>query len=63
MAWHSKKIDEITELFQSDPKKGLNSKQVEELRLKYGENILQSGKVKSNWKLLLEQFNDPLILK
>jgi len=61
MAWHSKKIEEISELFQTDLKKGLSSNQVEDLRLKFGANILQSGKIKSNWKLLFEQFNDPLI--
>ncbi len=61
MSWHSKKIDEIVGLFNTDVKKGLNSKQVEELRLKFGSNTLTSRKQKSNWLLLLEQFNDPLI--
>ncbi len=61
MVWHSKKIEEIIELFGSDINKGLTTSQVKELRVKYGANTLASQKQKSNWLLLLEQFNDPLI--
>lgn len=61
MAWHSKKIDEIVKLFNTNVQEGLSSQQVQELRTKFGANSLTKKKQRSAWLLLLEQFNDPLI--
>jgi len=40
---------------------GLSSHEVEESRLKHGENILTPPPREPWWKLLLEKFNDPII--
>ena len=58
---HSLKIENIFEQFNLKPSTGLNDKQVEENRLKYGSNSLLSKKKKSSIILLLEQFNNPII--
>lgn len=41
---------------------GLTDKEVEESRLKYGENVLTPPAVEPLWKLLLAKFKDPLII-
>lgn len=41
---------------------GLTDKEVEDSRLKYGENILTPPAEESLWKLFFEKFNDPLII-
>ena len=62
MGWHSKSIQETLDNFNVDPKKGISPDEVENRKEKYGRNeIISKGKT-SNWKLLLEQFNNPVIL-
>ncbi|MCM1137350.1 MAG: calcium-translocating P-type ATPase, PMCA-type [Duncaniella sp.] len=41
---------------------GLTDKDVDDSRLKYGENILTPPAEKSLWKLFFQKFNDPLII-
>lgn len=40
---------------------GLNDQEVIELRVKHGENILPSEKMRSGWSIFLSQFKSPLI--
>lgn len=47
---------------QSEHITGLTSRQVEENRLKYGENILTPPPRTPAWKLFLDKFRDPLIV-
>jgi Ca2+-transporting ATPase len=61
MEWHSKDISEVLEHFNTDSEAGLKDEQVIDLREKFGENILTAKKNKSDFILLLEQFNDPII--
>ena len=44
-----------------DPRVGLNSKQVEASRLKYGHNVLSPPKRVPLWRQFLDKFDDPLI--
>lgn len=62
MNWHSKQIEKVLEYFKVDPSYGLSDEQVQFYRKEYGQNILISRKSKSNWVLLLEQFNNPIII-
>ncbi len=60
--WHSKSIDEILKILSTNSKNGISSKEVEKRKKEYGENKLQIYKEKSNFVLLLEQFNNPVII-
>ncbi|MCX7907906.1 MAG: HAD-IC family P-type ATPase [Ignavibacteria bacterium] len=62
MNWHSEKLEKLFEYYNVDREKGLTHKQVLEHRKKFGENRLITKKPKSNWILLLEQFNNPVII-
>jgi len=62
MLWHSQTCEKVLEHFKVDPQKGLTEEQVEENRKKYGENRLPGKKPKPDWILLLEQFNNPVII-
>lgn len=62
MNWHSLPCEKVLEYFQVDPQLGLNEKQVQGYRNKFGENRLIGKKPKSDWVLLLEQFNNPVII-
>ena len=44
-----------------DPKKGLSKGRIRKLRAKYGPNQLAEHKQKPAWRILLEQFADPVI--
>ncbi len=60
--WHSESKQKVLENFGTDPKRGLTEIKVGELRQKYGENLLEEQKGKSNLRLLAEQFNNPVIM-
>ncbi len=62
MNWHSESFEKALQNFGVNKEKGLNQKQVEENRKKFGENRLITKKAKSHWILLLEQFNNPVII-
>ncbi|MCX6155519.1 MAG: HAD-IC family P-type ATPase [Candidatus Kapabacteria bacterium] len=62
MLWHAKSINETLENFKVDPKIGLRENEVTANRRKYGENAIISKKNKAAWLLLLEQFNNPVII-
>ena len=61
MEWHSRDIYEVLNYFDTDSITGLNDQQVTDLRDKYGDNSITAKKAKSDFVLLLEQFNDPII--
>ncbi len=61
MNWHSKPYDEVLKHWDVQPDKGLTDKQVKENREKFGTNDITSKNAKPDWKLLLEQFNNPII--
>jgi len=62
MNWHSEPYEKVLEYYKVSKTEGLTEQQVKEHRKKYGENRLISKKPKSNWLLLLEQFNNPVII-
>ena len=60
--WFSKNAQEIEKEFKSNLNDGLNTKQVEENREKYGFNELKAKKKKSLFVKFLEQFKDFMII-
>ncbi|KAL3676762.1 hypothetical protein R1sor_026710 [Riccia sorocarpa] len=59
-AW-ARSVDEVAEHYEVDISSGLTSQQVEESRSLYGWNELDKPSQKPLWKLVLEQFEDPLV--
>ncbi|MFH1582408.1 MAG: HAD-IC family P-type ATPase [bacterium] len=59
--WHNLSVEEIAKLLGANLEKGLSDKEVYSIRGKIGENKLPEEKPVSKWKLLLEQFQNPLI--
>jgi Ca2+ transporting ATPase len=54
--------EEVCSFFNVDINHGLKTKQVEELRSKYGKNELPEEEATPLYKLILEQFQDQLVL-
>lgn len=59
---YQKTIKEILDAYDVDVNCGLTDLQVKERRLLYGENVLEKEKKKSPLSLLLEQFQDPMVI-
>jgi Ca2+-transporting ATPase len=55
-------IEEILQLFEVDPEKGLTDEEVLRRRLKYGENIIPSAKTRSSWDIIIAQFKNVIVL-
>ena len=60
--WYNKNIEDVSKLFETDIKKGLNDQQVLKSREKYGFNELEKKKKKSIIIKFLEQFKDFMII-
>jgi len=58
---HASPAEEVIEIQKVDPKKGLSRTEVKKRRSQYGPNRLKASKSKSPWRILLEQFLDPII--
>ena len=61
VVWHSLSWKEVVEKLESDSKGGLNQKEVEKRREKFGRNLLPEEKPLSRVRIFLEQFKSPLI--
>ncbi len=61
-AWHTKKIEDILKLLQSDPTKGLSSSEAKKRLRIYGTNSLQTASTQSWVEIFLRQFSDVLIV-
>lgn len=60
--WFSKSGEDVANFFETDMIKGLSSEQVEEKRSVYGTNEIVSKNKKSIAKMILEQFQDFMII-
>ena len=60
--WFSKSGEDVAKFFKTDMIKGLSSEQVEEKRSVYGTNEIVSKNKKSIAKMILEQFQDFMII-
>ena len=60
--WYTKPVEEVAEALGTDPKRGLTSQEAQARLERYGSNELQERPRISFWKMLLEQFNQFLVL-
>lgn len=60
--WFSKSVEEVSKVFETNLKDGLSAKQVEEKRSTFGTNEIVSKSKKSIAKMVLEQFQDFMII-
>ncbi|MBD0403702.1 cation-transporting P-type ATPase [Flammeovirga sp. EKP202] len=59
--WYLLTSNEVVNLLNSDPNKGLSLQEVERRKLKYGENKLTVKKSESKFIIFLRQFHQPLV--
>ena len=60
--WHLRDAQALAREHGVDPAAGLSAQQVSQRALQHGANELPSGRQRSLWALLLEQFSDVMIL-
>ena len=60
--WHLQEVHTLTQAHDVDPAQGLQEHQVNDRALKYGANALPTADKRSLWSLVLDQFNDFMIL-
>ncbi len=61
-AWYTKTVEKVAEALGTDLKRGLTSQEAQARLERYGSNELQERPRISFWKMLLEQFNQFLVL-
>ncbi len=62
MNTHNENAQRVIQLLHSNPSSGLTESQVQERRVRYGENKLREKKRKSSFSRFLDQFKDAMIL-
>jgi magnesium-transporting ATPase (P-type) len=60
-AWHAVAADEVLRRLNTDPKKGLDAREVSQRLSKYGPNRLPEGKKQGPFMRFLLQFNNILV--
>ena len=59
--WYNLRVQEATQLLESDLDTGLTPAEVEKRQRRFGPNQLTGKQGKSAWLRYLEQFNEPLL--
>ena len=59
--WHNLSWEEVVKKLNSDPKRGLNEKEVKSRQEKFGKNLIPEQAPFSSLKIFLDQFKSPLI--
>eukprot|EP01029_Cantina_marsupialis_P021355 TRINITY_DN50_c0_g5_i2.p1 TRINITY_DN50_c0_g5~~TRINITY_DN50_c0_g5_i2.p1 ORF type:complete len:1015 (-),score=363.90 TRINITY_DN50_c0_g5_i2:317-3361(-) len=62
MSFHSLTVNEVLDHFQVDPENGLSESQVAQQKEKFGLNELDKEEKTPLWKLVLEQFEDLMVI-
>ncbi|OKH20040.1 cation-translocating P-type ATPase [[Limnothrix rosea] IAM M-220] len=62
LPWYQTSIRKILEQLQVDPQLGLDQETAQQRLLVHGTNEIQEGKGRSQWKILLDQFQDIMLL-
>lgn len=60
--WHALDVDNTCARLDVDPDRGLDPDEVDRRRAEHGENVIEESEETPSWKLLAEQFADPLVL-
>lgn len=62
MAWHSQEASEVATKFDTHPQRGLTAKEAAHRLARYGPNQLREIPRPGFWRMLLDQFNNFLVL-
>ncbi|WP_337019551.1 calcium-translocating P-type ATPase, SERCA-type [Oceanobacillus massiliensis] len=62
MKWYQLDAEKVEQKLHVTANRGLTSKQAEERRKQYGENILEAKKNTSKWLIFLKQFQDFMVI-
>ena len=60
--WHTRSIEEVARVLETDLKRGLTAREAQARLEKYGPNELQEQPRPGFWRMLLDQFNQFLVL-
>ncbi len=60
--WHARAVDDVLDRLDVVADRGLSSEEVEARRAEHGENVVTESEDTPWWKLLAQQFTDPLVL-
>jgi P-type Ca2+ transporter type 2C len=60
--WHALDVDDVCARLDVDPDQGLRPDDVDRRRAEHGGNVIEESEETPWWKLLAEQFADPLVL-
>ncbi|MBL7159397.1 cation-translocating P-type ATPase [Candidatus Microgenomates bacterium] len=60
--WHNRSIGEVVKVLATDPKRGLNQAEASHRLVEYGSNELRELPRPGFWRMLLDQFNQFLVL-
>ncbi|HEY8346968.1 MAG TPA: cation-translocating P-type ATPase [Symbiobacteriaceae bacterium] len=60
--WHSLSIDDVAASLQTSTVQGLSSKEAQARLQQHGPNQLTTGKGRTVWEALLDQFKDPMVV-
>lgn len=60
-SYYSEDIEQVIQSLQTDQEKGLSNQEATKRLEKYGKNVVEDKKKKSQWIILLEQFSNPII--
>ena len=60
--WHVLSVDNALEVLRSNLDTGLTSSEVQHRLQHYGTNEIKEGRVRSNWEIFLDQFQDIMLL-
>ena len=61
-SWHHQSLSKILEKLQVKPDIGLTSDLIKQRSQTYGANEIKEGKGRSQWEILLDQFQDIMLL-
>jgi Ca2+-transporting ATPase len=62
LPWHARPVDDVLDALDVDASQGLTSDEVTIRRAEHGENVVSESEDVPWWKLLAQQFADPLVL-
>ncbi|MFW6358034.1 MAG: cation-translocating P-type ATPase [Chroococcales cyanobacterium] len=60
--WHTESVETTLEKLDTDAERGLTTEEVQKRSQYYGFNELEEGEGRSNWQIILDQFNNIMLI-
>jgi Ca2+-transporting ATPase len=60
--WHARDVADATAAFEVDPDRGLTAEEAGRRRAEHGPNLIEASEARPAWRLLLDQFAEPLVV-